>query len=219
MDDLGGYRVPREPDTGREYRMEQRRSVNRTALFAIIGVLVMCVCLCFGLTALATVTGNNPFLQIDLGSDLPFAGADATATPRASAKGTPTLVPYGRNARSDNGLRVTVTAYQRPLPTEDVDIPEGQELVLVTVRIDNSRTTGAPIKYRPEDFALVSPQGDRFDINVGGITTGEDLKAGEVGPGKSARGDLIFYVYSDVPNLQLAWTSSDGKTRMFQLER
>ena len=54
--------------------------------------------------------------------------------------------------RSDNGQRVTVTAYQRPLPTEDVEIPDGQELVLVTVRIDNSRTTGAPLKFGPRRF-------------------------------------------------------------------
>lgn len=219
MDDLGGYRVPRESEMGREYRMEQRRNVNRTVIIAVAAVLFLCVCACFGITGLATVTGNNPFLRVDLGNDFPLGGASATATPRASAKGEATAVPYGKNARSDNGLRVTVTAYQRPLPAEDVEIPEGQELVLVTVKIENSRTTGAPIKYNPEDFALVSPDGDRFDVNVGGITTGEDLKSGEVGPGKSTKGDLIFYVYSDSPALQLAWTAADGKTRLFQLER
>ena len=215
MDDLGSYRVPREAEMGREVRLESRRTVNRTTLFAIGGILVLCVCMCLGVAVLANQTGFNPLgdVQINLFDE------PATATPRASARGTPTLVPYGRSARSDNGLRVTITAYQRPLPTEDVEIPDGQELVLVTVRIDNSRTTGAPLKFAPEDFALVSDEGDRFPVNVGGITTGENLAPGEVAPGENTKGDLIFFVYTDAPDLQLAWTSADGKTRLFRLTR
>ncbi|MBI4671856.1 MAG: DUF4352 domain-containing protein [Chloroflexi bacterium] len=217
MSDLGSYRVPREAELGREIRMDQRRSANRTALLALGGILVLCVCMCLGVGVLATATGNNPFITADLGLDSLFASA--TATPRASARGTPTLVPYGKGGKSDNGLRVTVTAYQRPLPTEDVEIPDEQELVLVTVRIENTRTTGAPIKFSPDDFALVSPDGDRFNVNIGGITTGENLKDGELSPGKTAKGDLIFFVYSDAADLQLAWTSADGKTRLFRLTR
>lgn len=218
MDDLGSYRVPREAEMGRAVgRMEERRSVNRTALLAIGGILVLCVCMCAGVIGLAAMTGNLP--QIANGFNINLGGSDATVTPRASAKGTPTLVPYGKAARSDNGLQVTVTAYQRPLPTENVNIPDGQELVLVTVRLNNTRTTGAPLKFSPTDFALVSPEGDHFDVNVGGITTGENLAAGEVAPGENKKGDLIFFVYSDITDLQLAWTSADGKTRLLRLTR
>jgi hypothetical protein len=217
MDDLGSYRVPREAELGREVRLETRRSANRTAIFAIGGIAFLCVCLCIGVSLFATATGNNPLLPE--GFNIDFAGAPPPPATRATGRGTPTLVAYGRSAQSDNGLRVTVTAYQRPLPTEDVEIPEDQELVLVTVRIENSRTTGAPLKFDPEDFALVSEDGDRFAVNIGGITTGENLVAGEVGPRQNRKGDLIFFVYSDVPNLQLAWTSADGKTRLLRLER
>jgi len=45
------------------------------------------------------------------------------------------------------------------------------------------------------------------------------LKRGEIAPGKAARGDLIFYVYSDAKDLTLAWTSADGTTRLFKLTR
>jgi hypothetical protein len=214
MNDLGSYRVPREAEMGREVRFESRRNANRTALLAAGGVLLLCVCLCVGIAGLWSQTGFNP-----LGGGLALFGGEPTAAPRASARGTPTLVPFGRAQRSDSGLRVTVTAYQRPLPTEDVEIPEGQELVLVTVRVDNSRTTGAPLKFDPEDFALVTEEGERYPVNVGGITTGENLMPGEVGPGENTKGDLIFYVYSDVPELQLAWTAADGKTRLFRLQR
>lgn len=217
MNDLGSYRVPREAEMGREVRMEQRRSANRTALFALGGIALLCVCACIGIFLLTAVTGHNPVITIDLGDGNPFA--QATATPRASAKGTATPVPYGKSVKSDNGLRVTVTAYQRPLPTEGVEIPGGQELVLVTVRIENTRASGAPIKFSPEDFALVTPEGERYTVNIGGITTGDDLKAGELAPGKTAKGDILFFVYSDVPVVQLAWTTSDGKTRIYQLAR
>ena len=217
MNDLGSYRVPREAEMGREVRMEQRRSANRTALFALGGIAFLCVCMCLGVFLLTAVTGNNPVLTIDLGMD-PLL-AQATATPRASAKGMATPVPYGKSTKSDNGLRVTATAFQRPLPTEGVEIPEGQELVLVTIRIENTRASGAPIKYSPEDFALVTPDGERYDVNIGGITTDDDLKPGELAAGKTAKGDLLFFVYSDVPVLQLAWTASDGKTRLYQLAR
>lgn len=214
MKDLGSYRVPREAEVGREVRLEQRRNANRTAVLAIGGILALCVCLALGLTLLWF--GYN---QMNSGGSV-FNLPSANATPtRASASRTPTLVPYGKSERSDNGLRVTVTAYQRPLPTEDIEVPADQELVLVTVRIENSRTTGAPLKFSPDDFALVSPEGDHFAVNAGGITTGENLQAGQVSPGKSTKGDLIFYVYSDVADLQLAWTSADGKTRLFRLSR
>src|SRR5690349_14663590 len=106
MDDLGSYRVPREAELGREVRIETRRSANRTALFAVGGIALLCVCMCVGLTVLALATGNNPLAGVTI--DL---GLSATATPRASTKGESTLVLLGRQARSDNGLRVTVTAF------------------------------------------------------------------------------------------------------------
>lgn len=217
MNDLGSYRVPREAELGREVRMEQRRNANRTVLFAVGGIAFLCVCMCLGIFLLTSVTGNNPVMTIDLGEGMPFS--QPTATPRASAKGTATPVPYGKSTKSENGLRVTVTSFQRPLPTEGVEIPDGQELALVTVKIENTRASGAPIKFSPEDFALVSPEGERYEVNIGGITTDDDLKAGELAAGKSAKGDMIFFVYSDVPNVLLAWTASDGKTRLYQLTR
>lgn len=216
MDDLGSYRVPREAQVGREVLMESRRSANRTALFAVGGILFFCVCLCIGIAVLLPALGFNPVA--DLGTVTLF-GSEPTAVPRVVRGGEPTLVPFGKGVRSDNGQSVTVTAFQRPLPTEDVEIPEGQELVLVTVRINNVRTTGAPLKFDPEDFTLVTEEGDRYEVNIGGITTGENLVPGEVGPGESTKGDLIFFVYSDSPALQLAWTAADGKERFMQLER
>lgn len=216
MDDLGSYRVPREAELGREVRIETRRSANRTALLAVGGIAFLCVCLCVGLVGLTFATGTNPLAMAGITIDL---GLSPTATPRPSTKGEPTLVPYGRSTRSDNGLSVTVTAFQDPLPTEDVEIPAGQKLVLVTVRVENTRTTGAPLKYSPNDFALVSEQGDHFDVNIGGITTGENLAEGEVAPRQNKKGDLIFFVYSDAADLQLAWTAADGKTRLYRLSR
>ncbi|MGE5140942.1 MAG: DUF4352 domain-containing protein, partial [Rudaea sp.] len=103
--------------------------------------------------------------------------------------------------------------------TQDIKIPNGQELVLVTVKVDNTRATGDPLPYSSDQFKLVSPEGDSFSADPGAITTGEMLKNGEVAPKKSVKGDLIFYIYSDVKELQLLWESADGTTRTFALKR
>jgi Domain of unknown function (DUF4352) len=214
MPDYSQYGIPRPVEIGREVRLEQRRATNRAALFAIAGVLVLCVCLCVGLFgayyALAPQFGGN-----SAAFSLPsFGGPTATPT-----EAKPTPVPLLKSAKNDAGLRLTVTAYQRPLPAQGIKIPAGQELVLISVRLENTRTTGGPIAYAPEDFKLVSPEGDSFAPDVGSITTGAMLKKGEIDPGKSVTGDLVFYIYSDVNDLFLSWTSADGQTIEFKVTR
>ncbi len=215
MNGFNNNMLPRESAIGREVYMERRASTNRAAIFAVAGLLVLCACLCIG------VGGLTYYLRSQGGEisglTLPSFGSSATATPSKSPKAT--LVPYQKSVKDDSGLRVTVTTYQRPLPAQDVKIPSGQELVLVTVKIDNTRTTGGPLKFEPDDFKLVSPEGDSFSPDAGSITTGEMLKKGEVAAGKSAKGDIVYYVYSDIKELQLAWTSADGETRLFALGR
>ncbi len=210
------YGIPPRPvEFGREVRIEQRRATNRAALFAAAGVLVLCVCLCVGLVGASAALGLGPFGGNSLAFNMP-SFSKPTATPTESG---PTPVPYSKSGKNSAGLRLTVTAYQRPLPTQDVKVPEGQELVLVSVRIENTRTTGGPIKFSPQDFTLVSPDGDSFQPNTEGITTGELLKPGEIAAGKSIKGDLIFYIYSDIKDLLLEWASADGTAIQFKLTR
>ncbi len=216
MSDYNDYGIaPRPVEIGREVRLEQRRATNRAAIFAVAGVLVLCVCLCIGLVGTAVALGLGPFGGNTL-AFTPPSFSKPTPTPTESG---PTPVPYSKSGKNSAGLRLTVTAYQRPLPTQDIKVPEGQELALVSVRIENTRTTGGPIKFSPEDFTLVSPDGDSFQPNMEGITTGELLKAGEIAAGKTVKGDLIFYVYSDIKDLLLEWTSADGTTIQFKLTR
>ncbi len=214
MSDYSPYGIPRPVEIGREVRMGQRRSANRAVLFAIAGVFVLCVCMCIGIAGLTYVLGF-PQSSNNTGLRLPAFGGP-TATPTASG---PTPVPFLKSTKNSDGLRLTVTAYQRPLPQQGVSIPSGQELALVSVRLENTRTTGGPIKFSPDDFRLVSPEGDNFTPDTQGITTGDMLKAGEIEAGKTTKGDLVFYVYSDVKDLQLAWTSADGTTIQFKLTR
>ncbi len=213
MNDFSKSTLPRETPMGREVLMEQRASSNRAAMFAIAGLVVLCVCLCVGVAGVFWYTGQTgQTAAFQLPS---FASATATATRPAG----PTAIPYQKSAKDDSGLRVTVTAYQRPLPAQDIDIPDGQELVLVSLKIENTRTSGGPLKYALGNFKLVAPNKDSFSPDNGSITTGEMLKSGEIAPGKSVKGDMVFYVYSDDEDLQMVWTSSDGSTRAFALGR
>ncbi|MGB8647483.1 MAG: DUF4352 domain-containing protein [Anaerolineae bacterium] len=209
MNDFSRNTLPRESPVGREVYMEQRASSNRAAIFAIAGLLVLCVCLCVGVSGVGywyvSQNGSTTAFQV------PSFGA--TATPTRSPG--PTAVPYKKSGKDNAGLRVTVTAYQRPLPAQGITVPDGQELVLVSLRIENTRTTGGPLQYSPSDFKLVSSNKDSFEPDAGTITTGTMLKKGEIAPGKTATGDLVFYVYTDDTDLQLTWTASDGATRLF----
>ncbi len=216
MPDYSQYGIPRPVDVGREVRLEQRRSANRAAIFALAGVLVLCVCLLTGITGAVLVLGSPPSGGRTSAISLPFFSG---ATPTPTSTGEPTPVPFLKGGKNESGLRLTVTAYQRPLPAQDIQIPDGQELALVTVRLDNTRTTGGPMKFSAKDFKLVSPAGDSFAPDIGSITTGSMLKDGEIAPGKSLTGDLVFFVYSDVDPLKLAWNSADGLTRLFKLTR
>ncbi len=214
MSDYSPYGIPRPVEVGREVRMGQRRANNRAVLFAIGGVLALCVCACIGIAGVAWATGlvggGNAALN------LPSFSSPPTATPTSSG---PTPVPFTKSAKSSDGLRLTVTAFQRPLPAQGIKIPSGQELVLVSLRIDNTRAGGGAINYSPDDFKLVSPEGDSFSPDTQGITTGEMLKAGSLEAGATTKGDLVFYIYSDVKNLQLEWTASDGSAIDFKLTR
>ncbi len=211
MPDYSQYGIPRPVELGREVRMEQRRATNRAAIFAIAGVLVLCVCLCVGLAGAYYALNSEPGATAFA---LPFGGSTATPTP---AEATP--VPFLKSVKNDSGLRATVTAFQRPLPAQGVDIPRGQELALVSVRLENTRTTGGPIKYSPEDFKLVTPEGESYAPDTQGLTTGETLKPGEIAPGKSVKGDLIYYIYTDAKDVMLSWDSPDGTTILFKLTR
>lgn len=216
MPDYSQYGVPRPVEIGREVRIEQRRSANRALIFAAAGVLVLCACMLVSVAAAALVLNLDKSGGNSAAVSVPFLSG---TTPTPTEPSGPTPVPFLKSAKDDAGLRLTVTAYQRPLPAQDVKIPEGQELALVTVRLDNIRTTGDPIEYTTQDFALDSPEGDHFLPDSGGITTGSMLKSGSIAAGKSATGDLVFFVYSDVKDLQLAWTSSDGTTRLLKVTR
>lgn len=215
MNDYSKSTLPRESPLGREVDFDSNPlQRNRALIFAGAGILVLCGVLCLALALLWSLSSGGQLAGLSLPSL-----SSATATPTKSPKPTP--VPYGKTTKDDSGLRVSATYYQRPLPVQDFKIPKGQELVLVTVKIDNTRVSGGPLPYSSDDFKLVSPDGDSFAADNGSITTNAEdmLRKGEVAPGKSAKGDIIFYVYSDVKELQLAWTSADGETRLFALKK
>jgi Domain of unknown function (DUF4352) len=216
MPDYSQYGVPRPVPIGRQLQIEKRRSTNLAAIFAVGGVLVLCACMVLGIGAALYFLNSTQSAGNSAGLSLPFVSR-STSTPAESA--SPTPVPFLRAGKDESGLRLAVTAYQRPLPAQGITIPDGQELALITVRLDNTRTTGGPIKYASTDLALVSPEGDHFTPDDGQITTGSMLGDGEIEPGKSVTGDVVFYVYTDIRDLSLAWTSADGATRLFSLTR
>jgi len=118
----------------------------------------------------------------------------------------------------DNGLELTVVGLQRPLKVQGtVPIPADQQLVLVTVKIRNTQTSGAPLKVVAGEFTLKGDGGLTYPPNPKTVTIPNLLTELNLAPGKEAEAELIFQIAADDSGLKLIWKSGT-QTRTFLLE-
>lgn len=175
-------------------------------------VLALCMC-CFGL-ALGLYFGRGGAMLADQFANLPGLGAPAP---------TPTLdknapVPPKKPGRMDNGLELTVVSLQRPLKVQgNVQLPPDQQFVLVTVRIKNTKTTGAALNVAATEFTLKGDGGLTYTPNPKSITIPNQMNTLSLAPGKEAEAELIFQIAADDSGLKLNWKSGT-QTRVFLLE-
>lgn len=225
MKDYSQFPAPREVPVGGSISSAPSRGPNRNLTFGLLGCAFLCLCVVIAAAAFTvTIPGiGAPLISFDsISTASPNSSrATATNTPRSSssATGQPTPVPFSRSSTSSNGLKLTVTDWQRPLPAQGVKVPDGQELALASLRLENTQTTGTAIKLRPTDFYLITSESEQYNPTVGGITSGGTmLTTMDLKPGDIFEGDLIYYIRTDVTDLSLAWKSADG-VRLFSLQR
>jgi hypothetical protein len=179
--------------------------------YLIIGgiVLILLLCCCCG----ALIAG------------IKISGVDVTQ-PLASLTGpspTPTVdksapVPLKTKAVADNGLELTVTGVERPLKVEGtVKLPADQQLMLVSVRIRNTKKTGAAIKVTSADFKVKGDGGLVYTANPTIVTIPQLLTQVDLVAGASNDGELIFQIASNDTGLQMSWKVGSA-TRIFSLE-
>jgi len=182
----------------RNIETEPRQPKLGPVLLIGIGALV-CVCACIGLIIGAFWTGALSPASLPL-----LARATPTRDPNAPvALKTPTTMT--------SGLELTATGFQRPLKVQGAKIPDTEQFVLVTVRLKNTRATGAPLKVTLADFSLSGDGGLTYKPNPKGVEIKDLLTELDVAPGATASAELIFQIPSDDSGLRLIWASGGAK--------
>ncbi len=152
-----------------------------------------------------------------------FAGGTSMISSLTGPSPTPTIdknapVPLKTNALADNGLELTVLSMQRPLQVEGtVKLPSDQQFILVSVRIHNTKKTGAPIQVSAADFKVKGDGGLVYDANPTTVTTPDQLTQKDLAPNASVDVDLIFQIAINDSGLRMSWKAGTA-TRIFLLE-
>jgi len=183
-------------------------------LVGIAGAALLIVCCCCLGLFIGLMLGNGKSALQPLTANLPGLGGP-TATPTVD-KNAP--VPLKKPGLADNGLEVTVTGIQRPLKVEgNVKLPPDQQFILVTVRIRNTKNTGAALPVAPSDFTVKGDGGLTYAANPPTVTIPKLLTPTSLAPAKEMESELIFQIASDDSGLRLQWKVG-GATRVFALE-
>ena len=163
-----------------------------------------------GLAIVLFLFGGLPLLKI---SQIPPVEASV-------AVGKTSAIPIGNGVQDNAGIEATVLSMQRRPSSAALQVPVGQEAILVSMRFLNTRSSGLALTLKPGDFLLVSSQGAGRAPTVGFLSkAAQTLPTVDLVPGKTYEYDMIWYVPSNSNDFWLAWKSSDGTTRLFALAR
>jgi Domain of unknown function (DUF4352) len=198
------YRNIAAPSPYYQPRTSRRIPPGYLLIGAIAVILILCCC-CAGLAVVwlgpggsfvSSLTGPSPTPTID--------------------KNAP--VPLKTKALMNNGLEMTVTGVERPLKVEgNINLPADQQFILVSVRIHNTKKSGAPIRVTAANFKVKGDGGLTYDANPKTVTIPQEITQVDIAPGASLDGELIFQIAYNDSGLKMAWTTGN-ETRVFSLE-
>lgn len=195
-------------------KAERRIKPGWFILGGLVVILIFCCCCAIGIAAY--VYRDNlkiPSFPNPVGS---LTSPGATRTPAAPDPDKP--VPMRTRMVGDNGLEATVLNLQRPLRVEGLKAATpDQQFILVTVRVRNTKSTGAAIPLNAASFSLKGDGGLVYQANPKNITIQNMLTQAAVPPGKEISAELIFQIAVDDTNLRMTWDSG-GSNRIFIIE-
>jgi uncharacterized protein DUF4352 len=185
----------------------------------ILGGLAIVLILCCCVGSLGLVWQQGWLSRLPLTS----FGSRPTASSSGSTTKTPTPnpdvpVPLRTRAVAESGLEITVVSFQRPLTVQGFKGgPPDQQFALVTLRIRNTKSTGAPIPVTPTDFTAMGDGGIAYVANPKNVTIQNLLTATTLGVGKEITAELIFQIATNDSGMRLNWNTG-GSNRIFLLE-
>ena len=149
-------------------------------------------------------------------SSLPQPSASGKATV-AAPNAAPTALPnapvdavtIGQPIVAPSGVELTVFDLQRAVQPNNLAAAEGMEFVAVSVGLKNTAAGTAP--FTIEEFVLRNKDGLEY-LPDPQADNGRRLSNGQIAPGQSVEGDLLFHVIKDDAPLALVWTPA-GSTQ------
>jgi hypothetical protein len=186
----------------------------------ILGGLAIVLVLCCCLGAAVLLYMNRDSLKLP---GLPSFGGTPSSSSARTATRTPTPNPdkpiaLRTRAVAENGLEITVVNFQRPLTVQGFrgGSPD-QQFVLVTLRVRNTKSTGAPIPVNPTDFTTIGDGGLAYTANPKNVTIQNLLTQTNIAPGKEVTAELIFQIATNDSSMRMIWNTG-GSDRIFLLE-
>ncbi len=178
---------------------------KKTALWIILGIVAFIV-------IIAIATGGN-----DKGPSTSGSGSSNSATPQSTKAPKDEIYSVGQAANVDD-CEMTLTTVEKSAGGEyDKPQKDGCEFVIVTVTIKNNGKDN--LSYNPFYFKMQNSQGQITDMTFTTIDQSTALNSGDLAPGGSVSGTVVFEEPKDDTGLILQYQDNvfaDGTKLQFK---
>lgn len=201
----------------------RRRSVRNPSVAVLASVIV------FIIVAIAQASIGSYYASNE-SSSASSSAAQTDAPSVASAPPTPTPIPSGES-RSEpapygypvvhSGIEVTVLDVTRGVELPDIFTPldEGNEWVVVNLRLRNQGDPDKTKRYHTSDFRIVGSRGIIYDDWFITPNTGSNLGSGEFFGGGEVDGNIVQQVHRDDAELTLIYAPAFRGSRYLSIEK
>lgn len=114
------------------------------------------------------------------------------------------------------GMMLTVLGVEKS-PGAEYDTPKsGNEYVIVTVKYENA--SDKDLSYNPYDFKILNSNGQKTDTAFSMLASDNQLNSGDLAPGGTITGDLVFEGPIGDEGLYLIYTGNIFKSEGIQIK-
>lgn len=179
---------------------QPKKKKNKSLL--IVGVIVVLVLFaCVGASVLAS-HGSNPNASTTTNS------SDSTSTTSSNSTSAPSVGKVGQIITVDSVGCTLISV--KTIAGDDITQPKsGNEFIVVHVKIHNNNSQQTD--YNPFDFHVKSGAGNVTDEELAPpstYTANNELNSGQLDPGGTVEGDIIFQVPVSDHKAELTWQPS-----------
>lgn len=135
-----------------------------------------------------------------------LAGCDDLASENNNSSENKKFTYSMNETATYKGVEYTVTNVEYSDGSEWDNPPEGKKFVIVTIKIDNK--SDKKISYNALDYKMLNSQGQEDDETFTTINNDTSLNSGDLAPGGSKTGTLVFEEDANETSLKLEYYPS-----------